>query len=173
MARPRLFWILPFALALTIAGSVAMAPPTRADGEGTDEDPPKEKPAEDEVDPTLYALGGISAADLWTSYMLVGAVADHFSKGGYDADQVKGVIDVRITFDTKASEVLEKVAAQPNLAEGEKKHIEGVRACYQALSAYAQALLTYSRDQSKANAGAFQAKRTAAWTLVKDVLGIK
>ena len=159
-----LSFLVVLALVIGLVASPALAPSTTADEDGA---------ADTDVDPELFALGGISAADLWTTYMVIGAVSDHFVKDGYKAAQVHQIMKARRSFNSKAIQSLQKVAAQPNLAPGEKLHVAGVNGAYTSLNEYADALVTFTNDKSVANANAFEAKRKAAWAKISKVLGIK
>lgn len=129
--------------------------------------------AETTVDPALYALGGVAAADVWTSYMAIGAVGDGFAKGTYDVQQVKTIVTVRMDFNTKAIAALNKLRANAKLTADDQAALKRITATYASLTAYGEALLKFSGDKSDANAKQYEANRQAAWANVQAVLANK
>ncbi len=164
-------------LALSVLGlsGVIHAPSTLADDGGSRSGPggavaAKKKP---KTDPALFAIGAVSASDVWTAYMFVAVTADHFVKDGYTRKQVEQLLKSRVGFNGKAVEALEKVATQVKITSGDKNHLRGLVGAYRALDAYSKSVLTYAADKSRANALASEAKRKAAWAKVRSALGIK
>lgn len=122
-------------------------------------------------DAKLYALGGISAADLWTAYLLIGAMSDYSAKGGYDAAQLKQVLNARIKLNDSSVQNLKRVAKE--VPANEQAYIRKVSAAYDAVSSYARAAITLSANRTSGNAQAYEQARQNAWGIVKRLLGLK
>lgn len=150
------------ALVLGLAAAPLFAPSSSADDAA---------PAAN-VDHELYAIGGLSAADLWTTYVLIGAMGDSFAKKSHTAEQVQKLMAPRSNFNQKAAESLGNIMEQPELPLSEKAHLAAVNEAYAALTTYANSLVAFTKEPSKENVNAFQKNRKAAWAKIAVVLGI-
>ena len=126
----------------------------------------------EKLDERLKAIGALSASDVWTTYMLVGATSDHFVKDGYTLAQVQQILGSRSKMSANAIAALEAVGAESRTSAADRKSIAGLVGSYKALNEYVAAVLTFAKSKTREHAVAAEGKRKAAWAKVKATLGI-
>lgn len=152
--------IVILALVIGLVAGPMLAPASHAD----------DKAPVVETDPALVAVGGLTVSDLWTTFVVIGAVGDHFSKQGYTVEQLQSVINTRIRFCTNAQKNLKGIYDDPKVTKGDKEFVKKSAAAYAKLIDYANALITFAKNRTPENGKDFVAKQGAAKTAVFAII---
>lgn len=120
-------------------------------------------------DPRLFAIGSLAASDMVTTYLMIGAMADHFSKGGYTVKQLQTILGGRIKNNRSIAKALRKVGAMPTVSE--KAVIASFVDAYDALTHYAQATLDFAGNKSRSKLQAYNDARAQAKSAVQSATG--
>jgi hypothetical protein len=121
---------------------------------------------------TLDAMGGLSAANLYQSYLTIGLLADGVETKAFTRDGatktlqiVNGCLEL---VDTKLAK-LDKA----NLEPGDRSSLKQIKAVTALLRVQSQALEAYWTSGKMEQFEAFQRARKASWTGLSKVLGIE
>jgi len=158
LTRQRFF---PQALLAVLASSVVLLSPGYSSAD--------EKPADDG---RLSAIGGLSAAHMYTTYIAIGAVADAFGNDVYKTKQVQDIMGGLVgMIDTLKKQLL---LVQENCEDkSDQKYIDETIQIYSLLQEEARQLSTYSKSEDKADFRAYEKARTTVWPRIEKLLGLK
>jgi hypothetical protein len=139
--------------------------------------PPRE-PAEPAVDRSLEAIGGLSAAHLYQTYLNLGMLADATDGDVYNESDAKNLLKTITVLMDKVDTQLGRVLEASTDPE-DKKKLEQVRDLTKLLRAQARELRAYWDTPEKDTAGKkehetkFHKAREEAWAGIKELLNIK
>ena len=124
-----------------------------------------------EDDGRLSAIGGLSAAHMYTTYIAIGATADAFGNEVYDAKQVKDIMNSLVgMIDTLKKQLL---LVQENCKDdSDKKYIDETLDIYRLLQDEARQLSTFATSRDIADHRAYEKARTTVWTKIEKLLGL-
>lgn len=118
--------------------------------------------------PEREALGTLGGANVYLTYLTLGAVYDNVAAGTYDRTTAeKLVLSVRSLAETSVRR-LQEVADEG----GDDDVLASIRGLYKALRHEADALLAYIRSGSEKDRKTFQEERTKVWRRIADALGL-
>ncbi len=136
------------------------------------------------VDPKLQLIGSLSSRHVYTLYGYIGVVADGVAKKPESpvspemaermqaerllAERMMAEVGVMADQLTTELEGLRKTELTVEDAEA----VDEIIAIYRLLKEQAEALRAYARNNTEANGGAFQKKRTEVWPRIAKLLGI-
>jgi hypothetical protein len=129
-------------------------------------------PAAPAAEPLLEALGGLTAASLYQTYLNIGLLADATEHAVYaPADARKVLQTVTDLIDTADRQL----AALPEagLQEDERKALARSRTLLGLMRTQTRELRAYWDTGKKEHAAQFHKAREEAWAGIKDTLGIK
>lgn len=126
---------------------------------------------DDEADPALECVGGLSVAHGHTSLALIGVTADAFAKDVYPAETVAELMGGLIGGIDANKKMLRKLQASDELSDEDEAYVDGVLGLYNALEAEAKALIKFTKSKSEADAMAFEKARLAAVAKLNKLLG--
>ncbi len=121
-----------------------------------------------EDDPKLYALGMVSASNLYFSYLVLGTVADGYASGGYGADMATNLTEEAIALTRSSIEALELLIANSAIAGEDLAVVEGLIETHELLLGQANGLLTYIDDPEQTDE--FLRYRDRAWQNISQML---
>ena len=121
-------------------------------------------------DPALYAVGALGAANLYTSYFLLGTLADGYATAAYTAQFADELARDVIGLNESSIDVLEQLLKESNLADADKALVEDMITAHELLVDQAWGLLAYVEDSS--NTEAWFRYRRQAWELISVLLDI-
>lgn len=149
---------------------VALAFPTAAQevGGGADQSGPSADVADD---PALYAVGALGASNLYTSYFLLGTLADGYATAAYTAQFADELTRDIIGLNESSIEVLRELASEPTLATGDKALLDDMITAHDLLIKQAWGLLAYVDDSE--NTEEWFKYRRQAWELISSLLDIE
>ncbi len=122
-------------------------------------------------DPALYAVGALGASNLYTSYFLLGTLADGYATAAYTSQFADELTRDVIGLNESSIEVLNELASEPTLAAGDKALLDDMITAHQLLINQAWGLLAYV-DDSENTEEWFQYRRQA-WELISTLLDIQ
>lgn len=121
-------------------------------------------------DPALYAVGALGASNLYTSYFLLGTLADGYATAAYTAQFADELARDVIGLNESSIEVLEQLLNESTLAGADKALVQDMITAHELLIEQAWGLLAYVED-SAATEQWFRSRREA-WELISTLLGI-
>lgn len=147
-----------------------VAPLAAQSGAKSGDAPPKEEfPAD--IDVALYAVGSLSASNLYLSYLVLGTVADSYSQGIYTEEVAASLTNEAMFMNTNAQRALEQLLSQGRLAPEDAAAVQRIAQTYSTLTKEAEALILFIND--KENTGEeFQTYRREAWQQISTLLGL-
>jgi len=121
-------------------------------------------------DPALYAVGALGASNLYTSYFLLGTLADGYATAAYTAQFAEELARDVIGLNESSIEVLELLLAETSLAGSDKVLIADMVTAHQLLIEQAFGLLAYVNDS--ADTEQWFRSRREAWELISVLLDL-
>lgn len=121
-------------------------------------------------DPALYAVGALGASNLYTSYFLLGTLADGYATAAYTAEFADELARDVIGLNESSIDVLEQLIGESTLAGADKTLVEDMIAAHKLLIDQAWGLLAYVADSSDTEQW-FRSRRQA-WELIAKLLDI-
>jgi len=125
---------------------------------------------EAEYDPALYAVGSLSAGNLYLSYLVLGTVADGYAQGLYDATVATSIVSETIFLNSNAQTSLVELLEQGNLSDEDLGVIANINRVYDLLTNQGEALIRFISDPEDTG-DLFQQNREAAWVEISSLLG--
>jgi len=120
-------------------------------------------------DPALYAVGALGASNLYTSYFLLGTLADGYATAAYTAEFADELANDVIGLNQSSIEVLEQLLSEQSLAASDKDLIREMITAHRLLIDQANGLLAYIDDS--ADTEQWFRSRKAAWDVITVLLG--
>lgn len=128
-------------------------------------------PAQDAADdPALYAVGALGASNLYTSYFLLGTLADGYATAAYTAQFADELARDVIGLNESSIEVLEQLLSESSLASADRSLIDDMIDAHGLLIDQAYGLLAYIEDS--ADTEQWFSSRREAWERIKILLDI-
>ena len=125
-----------------------------------------------EVPPeALQAVGAVGVADVYMSWMAIGAVCDAFvhENEGYDGESVASILQVMVSLMTAVRESLEALLAAGGLTDTDTEVVTLLVQTYEYLALQARTFLAYLRT---GDPGEYEAHRSHAWGLIERLYGV-
>ncbi len=122
-------------------------------------------------DPALYAVGALGASNLYTSYFLLGTLADGYATAAYTAQFADELARDVIGLNESSIEVLGQLLQEASLAGADKALVEDMIRAHELLVDQAWGLLAYVEDSS--NTEQWFRYRRQAWELISVLLDIQ
>ncbi len=148
--------ILAFCLAICVSSTALPAAPAGQSGNSTH----------------LEAIGALSAAFAFQTFLNIGMLADAHAKGVYDKEKTKPVLGSVMHFIRSTTQHLTAVQKTPLTAE-DRKYVSDLIGVCNLLKAQGEALSTHIDSPSETTGPAFEKARQASWAEIRRVLGIK
>lgn len=141
-------------------------------------DPVPREPGATPREVALEALGGLTAAHLYQSYLNIGMLADAAENEVYGADDAKKLLTTILAWMDNVDQQLVRLA-ETNLEPDDKKRVTQVRQLTTLLRTQAKELRAYwdvpesDADGKKDHEMKFHKAREDAWSGIRELLGIK
>jgi hypothetical protein len=126
----------------------------------------------------LEAIGGLSAAHLYQSYLNIGMLADAAENEVYSTDDAKKLLSTIVDWMENVDQQFQRLGTT-TLEEADQKRVGQVRELTAVLRTEAKELRAYwdtpdsDMDGKKDHEMKFHKSREAAWSGIKELLGIK
>lgn len=127
--------------------------------------------AAQEDDPALYAVGALGASNLYTTYFLLGTLADGYATAAYTSTFADELARDVIGLNESSIEVLEDLLDDDALVGEDRALIKEMVEAHTLLINQAWGLIAYVADSSDTDDW-FRYRR-AAWELITQLLGIE
>ncbi len=124
---------------------------------------------QEEPDPSLVAVGSLSASNLYLSYLVLGTVRDGYVNGSYDLEATLSIALETIFLNENSRLALEGLLESGVVAPEESLVVMGMIQSYTMLDNMAQALVAFIRDGDD-NDVAYQIFRRKAWERISRLL---
>jgi len=123
------------------------------------------------ADPALYAVGALGASNLYTSYFLLGTLADGYATAAYTASFADELARDVIGLNESSIEVLEDLLVDDGLGGDDRALVRDMIRAHELLTRQAWGLIAYVEDASDTDEW-FEYRR-AAWELITELLNIE
>jgi hypothetical protein len=120
----------------------------------------------------LEALGGLSAAHLYQSYLNIGLIADSVEAETQSREEAEKMLQTVVDLMGVVEKQLARLS-QTDLGAEDRAALERIKTVSGLLSTQADQLRVYWADQDTAQAREYHETRRAAWDALKSVLGFK
>ncbi len=121
-------------------------------------------------DPALYAVGALGVSNLYSTYFLLGTLADGYATGAYTGEFADELARDVIGLSESAVEVLEELADDDGLVDGDRDLLRRMVSAYRLLINQAWGLIAYVEDGTDTEVW-FRYRR-AAWDEISELLGL-
>ncbi len=128
-------------------------------------------PSAQEDDPALYAVGALGASNLYTTYFLLGTLADGYATAAYTASFADELARDVIGLNESSIEVLEDLLDDDGLLDEDRTLVKEMMEAHSLLINQAWGLIAYIEDSSDTDDW-FEYRR-AAWDAITELLGIE
>ncbi|MFW6262126.1 MAG: hypothetical protein ACOC6J_11160 [Spirochaetota bacterium] len=128
-------------------------------------------PSAQEDDPALYAVGALGASNLYTTYFLLGTLADGYATAAYTASFADELARDVIGLNESSIEVLEDLLDDDGLLDEDRTLVTEMIEAHSLLINQAWGLIAYIDDSSDTDDW-FEYRR-AAWDAITELLGIE
>ncbi len=124
-----------------------------------------------EDDGRLSAIGGLTAAHMYTTYVAIGATADAFGNEVYEAKQVQDIMNSLVgMIDTLKKQLL---LVQENCEDvADQKYLDQAIDVYTLLQEEARQLSKFAGSRDIADHRAYEKARTTVWPKIEKLLGL-
>lgn len=122
-------------------------------------------------DPALYAVGALGASNLYTTYFLLGTLADGYATAAYTATFADELARDVIGLNESSIEVLEELLTDDGMSSEDRLLVQEMVRAHQLLINQAFGLIAYVEDASDTDD--WFAYRRQAWELITELLGIQ
>lgn len=119
-------------------------------------------------DPALYAVGALGASNLYTTYFLLGTLADGYATAAYTPQFAEELAHDIIGLNEGAIDVLNQLMEEGGLSSGDLSLVQDMITAYELLIRQTWGLLAYVEDPTQTDDW-FQFRREA-WALIRDLL---
>lgn len=122
-------------------------------------------------DGRLAAIGGLSAAHMYTTYVAIGATADAFGNDVYDSQQVQDIMGSLVgMIDTLKKQLL---LVQENCEDkNDQEYIDETIGVYTLLQEEARQLSNFAESRDISDHRAYEKARTTVWPKIEKLLGL-
>lgn len=128
-------------------------------------------PSAQEDDPALYAVGALGASNLYTTYFLLGTLADGYATAAYTASFADELARDVIGLNESSIEVLEDLLDDDGLLDEDRTLVKEMIEAHSLLINQAWGLIAYIDDSSDTDD--WFSYRRAAWEAITELLGIE
>lgn len=122
-------------------------------------------------DPALVALGSMGASNIYYSYLTIGAIADGFVGGTYQAKIAISVANEAIFMNDTSRASLEKLKNSALMADQDREVVVYLIETYEILNEQARALIQFISDRSN-DGSEYQKYRKEAWNRIVSLFGL-
>lgn len=122
-------------------------------------------------DPALFAVGALGASNLYTTYFLLGTLADGYATAAYTASFADELARDVIGLNESSIDVLEELLEDDALAGDDRALVEQMVDAHELLINQAWGLISYVEDETETDEW-FEYRR-AAWELIQEILRIE
>ena len=124
-----------------------------------------------EADPALYAVGALGASNLYTTYFLLGTLADGYATAAYTAEFARELAQDIIGLNESSIDVLKDMLDQATVAADDRVLVEDMITAHDLLIRQTWGLLAYIDDP--ADTADWFNYRKQAWELIRQLLNIE
>ncbi len=117
----------------------------------------------------LSAVGTLSGATAYTTFMAMGTAADSYANKVYAADKAVGIMGVLRTLARTAARGLDTLLETDALHQGDRAYVRGMLAAYGHLVAEADGFDTWVRTGER---NGYDQARVRAWQAIADTLAL-
>jgi hypothetical protein len=129
---------------------------------------------EEREDKLLSSMGSFSAAVLYNSYGMIGAIADGYNNNAYDAKAVNDLMVTQQKLYDNLAQVLEELKSGNVLKdESDKKYAASAIEILKGLKRQAKLMNDYAETRNQKNQELFEAQRKKNWKDIATLMGIE
>ncbi len=123
------------------------------------------------IDAALYAVGSLSASNVYLSYLVLGTVADAYALGLYNESIAVGIASETMYVNSNALESIRLLKEGGTLLDEDLTVLIQISQVYELLNREAEALIRFISDVNDTGE-AFQSYRDQAWNAISRLLGL-
>lgn len=140
-------------------------------GNSTSSDATSDEGLPPDTDAALYAVGSLSASNLYLSYLVLGTVADAYSQAIYDEEVAASLTNEAMYMNTNAQKALEQLLRDGRLADEDSRAVQRIARVYTTLTREAESLILFITNKEDTGED-FQRYRQEAWQQISELLGL-
>ena len=125
----------------------------------------------EQADPALYAVGALGASNLYTTYFLLGTLADGYATAAYTAEFADELARDIIGLNETAIDVLRDLLGDQAIVGEDRLLVQEMIRAHELLILQARGLIEYVADSSRTEEW-FRYRR-AAWDAITELLGLQ
>jgi DUF1680 family protein len=120
----------------------------------------------------LELIGMLGGQSVYNMYLVIGAIADNFASGNYEADTASELLDVQVLFSERIAEKFRTLLSEQELVESDKEVLNDMVKLYTGLQKQAKFAKAFIGGDEDAAAN-FEAQRKKNWADISALLGIE
>jgi uncharacterized membrane protein len=120
----------------------------------------------------LELIGMLGGQSVYNMYLVIGAIADNFASGNYEAETAEQLLDVQVLFSERIAEQFRSLLSDQELVESDKEVLNDMLKIYSGLqkqAKYAKAFINGDEDA----ATDFESQRKKNWAAISELLGLE
>lgn len=121
----------------------------------------------------LEAIGSATASNLYLTYLTIGVIADSYTKSVYDNKRTVSFVQATIAQAGAQKKNLQKLLDNKQIPNNDLVIVKKMIDCYGLLIDEGNYFIDYVNTKSKNSLGSYDSKRNQAWTLIKNIMGIR
>jgi len=147
-------------LAANNVGSMSTPAPTPA--------PAASAEVQDMLEPSLVAVGTVGAANVYYSYLAIGAAADSYVGGSYEAPLAVAIANEVTYLNEGTIKSLQAMVSKNGLSSDDKAALQYLIDTYLVLNKQAKELVSFISNKRN-DGSAYQTYRTNAWERIRKL----
>ena len=124
----------------------------------------------------LTSFGGLSTIAIYNTYLSIGAVADGYSSGQYDAEYVQTLMNEQISMADTIIGMFDNALADNSAAsfdENDRYFVGELKVVFGFLKEEAAGLRDYTINEDEVSHAKFSDNRNNAWDKISELLGFE
>jgi len=120
----------------------------------------------------LELIGMLGGQSVYNMYLVIGAIADNFASGTYEAETAEQLLDVQVLFSERIAENFRTLLSEQELVESDKEVLNDMLKIYSGLQKQAKFAKAFINGDEDA-ATDFESQRKKNWAAISDLLGLE
>ena len=122
-----------------------------------------------EIDDTLYALGSVGLSNIYTTYLVVGAVADGFAAGVYPLNTAADILRETASLNESSREALSDMLDSGGFTAEDESVLSDMEEAHRRIGLQISALENYVYGSGGSDI--YRRRRDESWSLIRSLIG--
>jgi hypothetical protein len=120
----------------------------------------------------LELIGMLGGQSVYNMYLVIGAIADNFASGNYEAETAEQLLDVQVLFSERIAEQFRSLLNEQELVESDKEVLNDMLKIYSGLQKQAKFAKAFINGDEDAGTD-FESQRKKNWADISELLGLE